>query len=321
VSARTAKPELDSGNWYVLLTGIPAPAAAIRLADGLTLRPLEESLSIFDLAAAGAAGFRQWAALEPVAPAATCEIETAVDAAVSPGYDTLNRAWLAVALLVLRGFTRLTAPACSAYSWGHIAGHQAGTGDVFKQQLREEGLGAAIHPSRRALPKFSGGLLDYQLRLISTSKIRHDPLGPEDETWLCTHYETFNRIAAEDEAFRFALEAAVDWRYGRDHRTALARLWSGIEAIFGISSELVYRISSLSASLLEPRGERRKARFKEVRQLYGARSKAVHGDKISEAKLAGAVDGSFQLLADLLLLALARGRPLSDGDFEAALFD
>ncbi len=67
---------------------------------------------MFDLAAAGAVGFRAWATLEPISPLCTCEIEAARDSDVVPGYDTLNRAWLASALLVLSlvlfttGYTR-----------------------------------------------------------------------------------------------------------------------------------------------------------------------------------------------------------------------
>jgi hypothetical protein len=46
-------------------------------------------LSVFDLAAAGAVGFREWAMLEPLAAACTSGIESAADAATLPGYDAL----------------------------------------------------------------------------------------------------------------------------------------------------------------------------------------------------------------------------------------
>src|SRR4051794_14143206 len=100
-------PPAADGNWYVLLAGLARFETSLILAPGLGLRPLESSLSVFDLAAAGAVGFRGWAALEQFAPSCTAEIESAKDANTTPGYDTLNRAWLATGLLVLRGFTRL----------------------------------------------------------------------------------------------------------------------------------------------------------------------------------------------------------------------
>jgi len=105
----------------VLMMGLPRPENPLTLGPGLTLVPLDSPLSVFDLAAAGAVGFREWAMLEPVSPLCTCEIETAKDSDVTPGYDTLNRGWLASALLVLRGFTRHLGIAGSSYTWSLIA--------------------------------------------------------------------------------------------------------------------------------------------------------------------------------------------------------
>jgi hypothetical protein len=81
-----------SSNWYVLIAGLSPPRSEIHIAAGLTLRPLGVVPSVFDLAAAGAAGFRQWAAIEPFASVCTCEIESSYDATMETGYDTLNRA-------------------------------------------------------------------------------------------------------------------------------------------------------------------------------------------------------------------------------------
>lgn len=314
---RSGKPDLEPKNWYVLLTGVPRPSEDLRLGDGVTLRALPEPLSVFDLAAAGASGFREWAVLEPLAAVATCEIETAADATGRPGYNTLNRAWLAASMLVLRGYPALTAPACSAYSWSEIAGHTGRTSAARREQVVE----ARAEESQSALPTFIGGLLDYHLNIITNSHERRDSLTQEEARWIADHFDEFNRIAAESESFRFALQAAVDWRYTKEPRAALARLWSGIEALYGIKSELVYRISILSASLLEPRGEKRRSRYAEVKRLYDARSKAVHGDKLTNERLQEGIDGSFELLSALLLLAVERGHALSADDFDAALFD
>jgi len=166
-----AEPKQD-GNWYVLVCGLPKLKEPLTLTSGLSLCPLDSPMSIFDLAAAGAAGFHGWSVLEPIANACTCEIESAKDSAVLPGYDTLNRAWLASALLVLRGFTRHLGLACSSYSWNLIAGHQERTSHIFKKQLQEEGPEAAVYKSKRELPCFSGNLLDYHLQLLSRNAKR-----------------------------------------------------------------------------------------------------------------------------------------------------
>lgn len=308
------------GDWYVLICGLSKPKEPLTLASGLSLRSLDNPMSIFDLAAVGAVGFHGWSVLEPMVNACTCEIESAKDSAVVPGYDTLNRAWLVSALLVLRGFTRHLCLACSSYSWNLVAGHQKRTSHIFKKQLQEEGPEVAVYKSKRELPPFSGNLLDYYLQLLIDSDTRKDSLTKKDLDWIQQHYEVFNRLAAENESFRLALGAAIDWRYAKDARTAIAHLWSGIESIFGITSELIFRISLFSASLLEKPGEARKTRFRAVKKLYGLRSKAVHGEPLPEEKVLSAMNDSFHLLKELLLLTIEKGHVLSNRDFDNAVF-
>lgn len=294
-------------NWYVLLWNLDSEQAVLELGAGVSIRHLGDSISIFDLAAAGAVGFREWGMLEPYASACVSEIETAQDSAVAPGYDTLNRAWLASTLLKLKGYNAHLPLACSAYSWNMIAGHQKRT------------IASTDDSTKPILPRFKGQLLELHTKFLipDNSKTK---LCEEDAYWIRNNYEKFNSIAAESESFKFALTSAVDWQYSTDPRIAIARLWSGIEAIFGINSELVYRISLLVASLLEPRGLARKARFDQVRKLYGVRSKAVHGEELSDNKLNKAMVESFDILSKLLLITVERGRPFTQDDFEKVTF-
>jgi hypothetical protein len=284
------------------------------------LRPLGAPLEIWDLAAAGAAGFREWATLEPFARNIYCELETAKDAAILPGYDTLNRAWLVSCLLLLRGFGRSLPIAASAYSWQSVAGHQERTKHVFHEQLAEEGAEKAVYSSRRDLPPFTGFLLDYHLRILTCRSSDNEQLNEADAEWIQAHFDKFNGLASSSERFRFALEASNDWRYCKDTRTAISRLWAGIECLFGISSELVFRLSLMAASILYPRGPQRRECFHRVKKLYGVRSKAVHGDDISEERLIEGLDGSFCLLRDLLLAFIIRGSAYSEEEYEQALF-
>lgn len=310
----------DQGNWYILTVGLPAIAESLTLAPGVSLRPIATPLSVFDLAAAGAVGFAGWSVLEPIAHACTCEIESALDANVTPGYDTLNRAWLASTMLVLRGFTQHLCVACSRYTWQKISGHQERHSAVFKKQMIDDGVDSAVFNPKEDLPPFQGRLLEFHLTIISDDAVRADAVTREDAKWISTHYNSFNQLAAESDSFRFALESATDWRYATDMRSAVARLWAGIEAIFGISSELVYRISLLSASLTTHRGRGRHERFNEVKKLYGLRSKIVHGDKVSKEKQREALNKSYHLLRELLLLIIEKGHMLGQNDFDKAVF-
>ncbi|MBI5396405.1 MAG: hypothetical protein HZA91_14010 [Verrucomicrobia bacterium] len=309
----------QSGNWYVLVWNLKV-SAPIQVAPGLTLRPLNAPLTVWDLAATGAVGFREWATLEPFASNIHCELETSKDAAILPGYDALNRAWLTCALLLLRGLGRSLPIAASAYTWQSVAGHQERTKSVFHEQLAEEGVDAAVHSSRRELPRFTGSLLDYHLHVLTCLSTCNEELTEGDAEWIRRHFDKFNKLATSSERFRFALEASNDWRYCKDARTAISRLWAGIECLFGISSELVFRLSLMAASVLQPRGSGRRDCFHRVKKLYGIRSKAVHGDEISEERLAEGLDGSFCLLRDLLIAFVAYGKEYSEQDYEAAIF-
>ena len=307
------------GNWYILLSNLDIEESIFQLGSGVSIRRLDSRISVFDLAATGAAGFREWAMLEPFLPGCVSEIETSQDAAVKPGYDTLNRAWLASALLKLKGYNAHLPLACSAYSWNVVAGHQERTKWIFKEELKEKGIASAINSPRRDLPPFKGQLLELHTKFLVPDNAKTTLL-EEDAYWIRNNYKTFNSIASESESFRFALAAAVNWQYSSDPRVAIAQLWSGIEAVFGISSELVYRISLLIASLLEPRGVARKAKFDKVRKLYGVRSKAVHGEELSDDKLTKAMLESFDILSRLLLLNVEKGRPFTQDDFEEVIF-
>ena len=209
--------------------------------------------------------------------------------------------------------------ACSSYSWSTIAGHQARTSDVFRQQLIREGVEAAVYRSERQLPPFHGNLLDYHLQILAVGGSRQDPVNEADAEWCQTRFATFNTLAAESDRFRFALERAMDWRYATDLRSAIARIWSAIEGPIWSKQRVVYRMSVYAASLLEPRGEARKLgslRFTVVR----GKSKAVHGEHIPEDNLKRATRESFSLLRELILLTIEKGHVLGRDDFDAAVF-
>ena len=307
------------GNWYILLSNLDIEEPFSQLGSGVSIRRLDCHISVFDLAATGAAGFREWAMLEPFLPKCVSEIETAQDAATKPGYDTLNRAWLASALLKLKGYNAHLPLACSSYSWNIVAGHQERTKWIFEEELKEKGVASAVNSPRRDLPPFKGQLLELHTKFLVPDNAK-TTLVKEDAYWIRNNYETFNSLAAESKSFRFALATAVNWQYSSEPRIAIAQLWSGIEAVFDISSELSYRISLLIASMLEPRGVARQARFAQVRKLYGVRSKAVHGEELSDVKLTRAMLESFDILSKLLLLNVEKGHPFTQEDFEEAIF-
>lgn len=53
-------------------------------------------------------------------------------------------------------------------------------------------------------------LLDYHLGLLADESARCDKFNAEDADWVRVNFDPFNRLAADSDKFRFALEAAVD---------------------------------------------------------------------------------------------------------------
>jgi hypothetical protein len=80
----------------------------------------------------------------------------------------------------------------------------------------------------------------------------------------------------------------------------LAVIWAGIEGLFGIESEIIFRLSLYSARFLEPTDEMaRQAVFALVKRLYKQRSAAVHGAEL-KGDASAAVREAVQLLLRLL---------------------
>lgn len=307
------------GNWYVLIWNLDVEEAVLKLGPGVCIRRLDGDISVFDLAAAGAAGFREWAMLEPFLPRSSCEIEVEPAGATESAGSTLNRAWLASALIRLKGFGGHLPLASSSYSWNVVAGHQGRTKGIFREELEESGVEGAVNSPRRALPAFEGQLLDVHTSLLRPKNVKR-VLTKDDADWINDNYEKLSKLAGESEAFSFTLASAVEWQYASSPRVAMAQLWSGIEALFGISSELVYRISLQVACVLEERGMARKERFDKVKKLYEVRSKAVHGEELSFGQLHEAMVESFDILNRLLLVSVERGRPFTSDDINKAIF-
>lgn len=304
---------VHSGNWYVLVRGLPRPSGPVTLASGISVVPLPAPLDVFDLAALGSAGFREWGALEPMIRECTCEIESAKDASTQGGFDTMNRAWLAHVMLLLREFTGVSGVACSGYSWGTIPipGLSASW---------ERPVDPVTRRARTDLPPFKGGILDLHMRMFRLASREPTAFTELDTAWLSNYFAAADRLASASPQFHLALQTCSEWRFAKDMRSAIAQLWSGIEALFGMSSELVFRIALTGAGLLAPRGPDRRAKFQEIKSLYDLRSKAVHGSKLREEQMGQAVAGSFELLRQLLVLTIEQGHVLTHDDFDKAIF-
>ncbi|WP_412497791.1 hypothetical protein [Vibrio furnissii] len=103
---------------------------------------------------------------------------------------------------------------------------------------------------------------------------------PEDVHWLNTHFQNARTLLDVDR-FSDAVSARSSYRWHPNPRAQLAVLWSGIEGLFDIQGETVFKLSLFVAKFLEPDDKyQAKHILSSVKKLYISRSSAVHGSKI-----------------------------------------
>ncbi|HCM0980085.1 TPA: hypothetical protein ACF35C_004589 [Vibrio parahaemolyticus] len=102
----------------------------------------------------------------------------------------------------------------------------------------------------------------------------------EDVHWLNTHFQNARSLLDVDR-FSDAVSARSSYKWHPNPRTQLAVLWSGIEGLFDIQGETVFKLSLFVAKFLEPDDKYQAKRIlSSVKKLYKSRSSAVHGSKI-----------------------------------------
>jgi hypothetical protein len=122
-------------------------------------------------------------------------------------------------------------------------------------------------------------------------------LNDQDISWISQHFSTA-RDLLEQRKFLNAVHCLATYHWHSLPNAQLALLWSGIEGLFDINSELVFRLSLYIARFLEgDNEEKRKTTFNNVKKLYNFRSSAVHGSG-KNANHDESVYDSAQLLID-----------------------
>lgn len=102
-------------------------------------------------------------------------------------------------------------------------------------------------------------------------------LTEEDHDWLEANMPRA-RALMECPPFLDVVHCLASYRWHSHPRAQLAVIWAGIEGLFDIQSELVFRLSQFCARFLEPDDRERQIEvYETVRSLYKQRSTAVHG--------------------------------------------
>lgn len=102
--------------------------------------------------------------------------------------------------------------------------------------------------------------------------------------------------------FGLAFNVAYTWNHTNDPRLAVASIWSGLEALFGIQTDrpvtqrLIERIAAWLAGVSE----------QDIRDLYNHRCDAVHGRSMEEPEIIDVIRRSADLLRRSLVRCIER---------------
>lgn len=144
---------------------------------------------------------------------------------------------------------------------------------------------------------------NYHFRGGVTSKYT---LTSDDISWLNENFSNA-RTLLDIDRFQDAVRARSSYNWHPNPRAKLAVLWSGIEGLFDIQGETVFKLSLYAAKFLEPNDrEEAKLILSRIKKLYKSRSSAVHGSKI-KGDLNDLVSESSILLERLLRKCIELG--------------
>lgn len=204
--------------------------------------------------------------------------------------SNMNLGWWIISALRTRSQVDILVPAVADVSWDVIPAVEA---DACRIQLLED------VPAAR--------------RLDVRTAVSVDALD-----WVNAQLKSWINLL-ERPAFRLAVDAMTTHHHHANLRMSAAALWSGFEALFGINSELRFRLASLAAAYLEDRGPERVSLYRRIKKLYDYRSKAVHGGATTDEMLVDHIIEVRCLLSRLLCRMTEQCCQPSIDEFEVLL--
>lgn len=170
-----------------------------------------------------------------------------------------------------------------------------------------------------------GGIHDNSVRAAVVEQPVEGPRPPErmvTEThlaWVESHLADIGTLM-DDERFSLAVDLSNIHRHQSRVRIGATALWTGIEALFPVTTELRFRLSLYVSALLHPQpGKDRHEAFRRIRALYDTRSKIVHGAATDEAHLISHVEEVRDILGAVLRRIVERKALPTQDELDALL--
>lgn len=280
---------VDGKHWYFAVLGLNCDTEELALAPLAKLQRVSEPPGEVELAAA-LENKAIFSAIGRYAYQIQHELTVSREH-VENDQQAFNVAWWIVSALRIRALSEILIPAVADHSWSTIAAVTDGT---CHAQLVED-----VPQARR----FGAPVQVQQV----------------DLDWVSSNLTRFADLL-EQPNFRLAVESLSTHHFSTSERMMVASLWAGIEALFGIQSELRFRLAVVVASVLEPRGEARRDLYRMVKQLYDTRSKAIHGSPLTKVKIEEHILEVRKLLSRLLCSFVEAGAVPTEEQVEALIF-
>ena len=286
--ARERLRSIDGRWWCFAVVGLRMASPEYCVANLLRLRPVQEPPGEIELAAALSSP-AMFSAIGRYSQMFSHEL--AVNCTFGTENGPFNLAWWFVSALRVKSGCNIIVPAVADASWGTIS---AAPEHSVKVQLLED------YPKAFKFGKSDAVTLD-------------------DLNWAAEHLTEVATLL-ENSSFRLAVEAVTTHHHHANLRMATAALWAGVESLFQINQELRFRLAALVAALLESPGESRLELYREVKQLYDFRSRAVHGVSVSDDDLCKHIQRTRAILARVLCEMIAQKHVLTQDELEGRLF-
>ena len=150
-------------------------------------------------------------------------------------------------------------------------------------------LGAIFHSQTSCVLQSSAALENFTLKsrisvmnylLQGYSRREGRKLKEEECGWLELNFQAAQDLL-QQHSFQTAVHCLSTYHWHTIPRARLSLLWAGIESLFSVDSEIVFRVSLYVAKFLAPEDPPiQRQLFEQVKRLYKTRSQAVHGARI-----------------------------------------
>lgn len=153
-------------------------------------------------------------------------------------------------------------------------------------------------------------VIDYQRLTMPLDEAK--VLSEAECIWLEAKFEKA-QLLLNQYGLQNAVHCLATYHWHSLPRAQLALLWAGIEGLFGVDSEIVFRVSLYTAKFLAPNNMSMQQKiFLDVKRLYNVRSKAVHGGRLKGDPIASVTE-SVELLRRLIIACIEDNQlPLVD---------